>query len=350
MLHIIKNGSERFAYTSDYSYNYNFNEVTGYFIRAGKTLAAKDDPIMAPVPEILDLEVTDVCFGPGGKENKPNVCKFCYKSNTPKGSNMSYETFRTIIDKMPWLTQIAFGADAQGTANPDLFSMMAYARSKGIIPNITIADISDKTANMLSRLCGAVAVSRYEDKNYCYNSIKRLVDYGLKQVNIHILASSQTYDQIMETFNDYLSGESRLKGLNAIVLLNLKRKGRGVGYTRMSDEQFNHIVTFALNNNIPLGFDSCGAHRFLNAIKNREDASHLETYVEPCESGLFSSYLNLKGEFFPCSFSENTSKWQTGLDVVNCNDFVKDIWNHPRTIEFRNMLLNNNRNCPIYKV
>lgn len=350
MLHIIKKGSDRFASTSDGSYRYHFNDVTGYFVRMGKTLAAKDDPIMAPVPEILDLEVTDICFGPGGTATKPNVCKFCYKSNTPKGNNMSYETFRTIIDKMPWLTQIAFGADAQGTANPDLFAMMAYARSKGIIPNITVADCDDRVASMLARLAGAVAVSRYEDKNYCYNSIKRLTDYGLKQVNIHILASAQSYDQIIETFNDYLSKESRLSGLNAIVLLNLKRKGRGVGYSRMSDEQFNHIVTFALENNIPLGFDSCGAHRFLNAIKGRNDASQLETYVEPCESGLFSSYLNLKGEFFPCSFSENTPKWQTGLDVVNCTDFVEDIWHHPRTIEFRNMLLNNNRNCPIYEV
>ena len=350
MLRIIKKGPDRFGFTSDGSYRYHFNEVTGHFARMGKTSSPEDDPIMAPVPEILDLEVSDICFGPGGTANKPNVCKFCYKSNTPKGNNMSYETFRTIIDKMPWLTQIAFGADAQGTSNPDMFPMMAYARSKGIIPNITVADVSDSTANMLSRLCGAVAVSRYEDKNYCYNSIERLTKHGLSQVNIHILTSAETYDQIMETFNDYLSGEPRLKGLNAIVLLNLKRKGRGVGYTRMPDAYFNNIVNYALDNDIPLGLDSCGAHRFLNAIKGREDAKRLETYVEPCESGIFSSYLNLKGEFFPCSFTENTPKWPFGLDVVHCDDFVKDIWNHPRTKEFRNLLLCNNRNCPIYEV
>ena len=70
-------------------YNYNFNKSTGFFMRWGKTM--DDDPDFAPAPEILDIEVSTVC-GQG--------CHFCYKSNTAKGENMSFETFKTIFDKI----------------------------------------------------------------------------------------------------------------------------------------------------------------------------------------------------------------------------------------------------------
>lgn len=69
----------------------------------------------------------------------------CYKSNNPDGHNMSLDEFKNVIDKMPWLTQCAIGADAHGTTNPDLFKMMQYARSKGIVPNLTLADRASDT-------------------------------------------------------------------------------------------------------------------------------------------------------------------------------------------------------------
>lgn len=75
-------------------YNYEFNSKNGHHTRWGFTV--KDDPQWSPIgPEILDIEVSEVCHG---------GCAFCYKSNTSKGKNMSLETFKTIIDKMPMLT------------------------------------------------------------------------------------------------------------------------------------------------------------------------------------------------------------------------------------------------------
>jgi hypothetical protein len=84
-------------------YNYDFNKKTGYFRRWGKTLA--DDPDYAPSPEILDMEISTICEGIGS-----GPCKWCYKSNTQVGENMSFEKFQTIFHKLPKnLTQIAFG-------------------------------------------------------------------------------------------------------------------------------------------------------------------------------------------------------------------------------------------------
>lgn len=100
-----------------------------------------------------------------------------------------------------------------------------------------------------------------------------------------------------------------------------------------------------MNTKINWGMDSCGSGRLLAyGVSN-----HLKQFIEPCESGLFSSYFNTKGEFFPCSFVEGTKEWEQGIDLIKLNSF-KDLWQHKRVVEWRNKLLNNCRNCPVYKI
>lgn len=77
-------------------YNYQFNKKTGFFARWGKK--KEDDPQIAPTPEILDIEVTTKCTGITTPDGKNHLCKFCYKSNTPDGDNMLFETFKKILD------------------------------------------------------------------------------------------------------------------------------------------------------------------------------------------------------------------------------------------------------------
>jgi len=266
---------------------------------------------------------------------------------------MPFETFKCIVDKMPWLLQVAIGADSECTSNPDIWKMMAYCREKTIVPNLTVANINDETADNLAKYCGAVAISRYANKNLCYDSVKRLTDRGMTQINIHILVSDNTYDMVMETLQDKLT-DKRLEKLNAIVLLNLKQCGRGEAYNTLSEEKFKGLVDFAFKNNITIGFDSCGCNKFLKVVKDYPNFKQLETVSEPCESTLFSSYVDAKGDFYPCSFCENKSKgdldWNQGLSVVNCVDFINDIWHNPKTKLFRDNLLKNGRNCPMYNV
>jgi len=323
-------------------YNYMFNLQTGYFLRWGKTEA--DDPDMAPGPEILDIEITTICA---------NGCPFCYKGNTAKGTNMSFATFKQILDKFPpTLTQLAFGADAQATSNPDLWKMAEYARSRFVIPNITVADITDETAEKLSKVMGAVAVSRYANKEPCYNSIKRLTMRGMKQVNIHNMICEETFDQTLETIYD-MKHDPRLADMNALVMLSLKKKGRGEnGFTPLSQDRFDELVQAAVKANINYGFDSCGSSKFLSFLKESDlpNQKQLEMSVEPCESGLFSTYVNVDGIYAPCSFCEGTEGWEEGIDLKSVTNFTKDVWASPRLVEWRNRLLNNQRNCPIYNV
>jgi len=325
------------------SYNYNYDTENGNFARWGTSVV--DDPLYAPIgPEILDMEISTSCSGVG---NTP--CKHCYKANTHHGENMSFETFKTIFEKMPSITQIAFGiGDVDG--NPDLFRIFDFCRIHHVAPNVTIngARLTNDIATALSICCGAVAVSRYENKNYCYDAIKQLTDLGMKQINIHMMVSEETYDMCMETLQDSLT-DPRLEKLNAIVMLLYKPKGRGVGqYTNIKLNRFKELVEYGMSNGISIGFDSCGAPLFIECIKDRDDYEQLLQTVECCESSLFSAYINVKGEYFPCSFMEGEPGWEKGIDVVACEDFLNDVWYDERVKAFRKSLTSQgvNRKCP----
>ncbi|MFW6047069.1 MAG: radical SAM protein [Candidatus Woesearchaeota archaeon] len=329
------------------NYNYNFDKNNGYFAKWGRT--KDDDPLYSPCgPELIDIEITDSCYGPLGDGN---VCNFCYKSNTPNGSYMSFETFRQVFNNLPkeCLTQIAFGVDSQCITNPDTFKIMQYCRDNGVIPNVTIANISDNIADRLSELCGAVAVSFYGYKDICYNSVKKLIDRGMKQVNIHNMICQETINQTYELFNDYLT-DSRLKYLNAIVLLSLKTKGRGKSHTPLTQNQFNDIVNYAENKKIPLGFDSCSVTKLNETIQNWSNKKELEQLIEPCESGIFSFYINTYGKGFPCSFIEGEDEWKEGFDLTEPIDFLRDIWYGKKLETWRFNLLSINRSCPKFNI
>lgn len=327
-------------------YNLIFNKRSGETARWGKTF--EDDPFLSIFgPEIADIEVTTICKGPGGV-----LCPFCYKANTSNGHNMSLETFTKIIDALPkHITQVAIGADAQAESNPELWDMMDLCRERGIIPNITVADITEETSKTLVSKCGAVAVSRYKNKNFCYDSIEKLVRNGLKYVNMHIMISKETYEQAVETIKDYHS-DPRLKGMYSIVLLSLKQKGRGEGFTPLDTDEFKALVELAEEHEVPIGFDSCSAPAYIKAIKHKENFEKLQTYVEPCESTLFSIYFSAEGKFYPCSFCEDVFE---GIDINEIANFIDDIWFSDTANKFRKMLKlhedeNGCRNCPVFNV
>lgn len=328
-------------------YNYTYNTETGFFKRWGKT--KEDDPAYSPIgPEILDMEISTICSGINGVP-----CKHCYKSNTSKGKNMSFETFKTIFDKMPSITQIAFGI-GDIDAHPDLFKIFEYCRShRNVAPNLTTNGwgMTPEIANKLSKFCGAIAVSRYDERDVCYNAVKMLTDAGMDQINIHMMVSKETEHLCWEVMEDSKK-DKRLELLNAIVFLSYKPKGRGIvnEYNRLEFDNFKKIVNYGLQNNISIGFDSCGAPIFAECIKGDKELSDLMIFVECCESSLFSAYINVDGNYFPCSFVEDEHDWRYGIDVVNCNDFLEDVWFNDKTKKFRKLLTfqGEMKFCPYY--
>jgi hypothetical protein len=325
--------------------NYIFNKKTGFSAVWGNII--EEDPDWCPYgPLIADIEITTICKGPGGQ-----LCPFCYKSNNPNGEYMTFELFKDIFDRLPnTLQQIAFGVDAQCESNPDTFKIMEYCRVNGVIPNVTVADISDETADELVRLCGAVAVSRYEDHDICYDTVKKLTDRGLDQVNIHCMISEETYHDADLTLH-HIKNDPRLEKLNAIVFLSLKTKGRGSKFHSLDETKFKNLVTTCLHKEISFGFDSCSAVKFLDTVKDHPMYEELKMVSEPCESSRFSAYINTKGEYFPCSFMEG-QPFVYGVPVIEYSDFM-DVWNNDTNKIFRMKsmeAIDNGQGCQDFKI
>jgi hypothetical protein len=331
------------------NYNYSFNPDNGYFARWGKTL--EDNPEYGPL-EILDMEVSTVCFGIPTLKNPdiPTPCKFCYKGNTKVGKNMSFETFKKIFDCLPkTLTQIAFGI-GNIDANPDLFKMMDYCRNNkhipNVVPNITINgfNLTDEIVNILYKNVGGIAVSRYENKDVCYNAVKKLTDIGISQVNIHQVIAEESLNDCYQLINDVVE-DDRLSKLKAVVFLTLKPKGKRNKWNTLKNiDEYKKLIEYAFSKNVKVGFDSCSAPTFLASMKDNPLFNKFVELSESCESTLFSGYINVDGKFFPCSFTEDENDWKNGIDVTLVNDFHKEVWNHERVANFRKSNINTTLN------
>jgi MoaA/NifB/PqqE/SkfB family radical SAM enzyme len=329
---------------SSRNYNFFFDKKTGKFIRFGKN--KKDDPQYSEFgPEILDLEISSgKCSG---------NCRFCYKSNNTNKlqQNMSLQTFHRIIDCMPpTLTQIAFGICDIKT-NPEFFDMLYYSRKKDIIPNFTTSglDLEDWMIPYIAKYCGAVAVS-IVNKEKTYDTIEQLCNAGMQQINIHFMLSNERVNEAKSIIDDIVS-DNRLQNLNAIVFLQYKPKGNNTSsFSSVIDPTiYKDLCKYCEDNNVRYGFDSCSAPLFESTLDKNDNRRQ---FVEPCESGLFSSYINVDGNFYVCSFAEGEDNWKTGLNVLDCKnhqDFLDKVWHNPRLVKWRKRLLDNNRSCPIYK-
>ncbi len=327
-------------YIKSEHYNATFNRINGEFLRWGKTY--DDDPDLCYFgPELLDIEISSgQCSG---------NCPFCYKSNESSLPNkyMGFDRFKQLFDTLPpTVNQIAFGI-TDLDSNPDFWRIMEYSKENGVIPNYTCNGkmVDEHVAEKTAELCGAVAVSYY-DKNTCHDAVNHFVKAGVTQVNIHFMLAEETINNAHELIDD-ISTDERLKGLYGLIFLQYKPHGRGISnFTPIMDlNNFNKMLKYAESKQVSYGFDSCTTPIYLKTIENTAEYQQKLIYVEPCESGLFSYYCNADGEFFPCSFMEGEGEWKTGISSDGVNDFVSEIWYHPRIVAWRDKLINSSKSC-----
>jgi len=317
-------------------YNYVFDTEDGRFVRWGATLL--DDPQMSVIgPEIADIEIsTDGCSA---------GCPWCYKSNKAGvGKNMSFDTYKKVLGHLNMVLQVALGI-TDADANPDFIKILEYTRSFGIVPNYTTSGfgLTKKIMDATAELCGAVAVSLYPH-NYdkAIEAINAFIDRGMKQVNIHLLY----YEGNQNFVKEVIQTSSLIDGINAVVLLGLKPKGRGDTMRPMDYNNFSKLVDFSTGLDTKMGFDSCSAKKFEQWAKDA-GKEELLVFSEPCESSLFSIYVNAEGMAFPCSFGEGMVD---PVSMLDAQDFIVDVWNSPEFVGFREMLLQVGRRCPLYVI
>ena len=293
---------------TNFDYAQIFNKETGFNVRMGKD--ANDDPAWCPLgPEIADIEVSiNGCPKVGGAS-----CKFCYKNNTDKpATNMSLETFKKVVGKFPRnLSQIALGITGVQT-NPDFVEMLRWLREDmGIVPNYTLsgADLNDDIFEATLKYCGRVAVSVYEtDKNLCYNTINRFHARSPRFCNMHLILSDSNLKFVNEVLDDIENG--KVHGLRNIVFLRCKPVGRASNLPcTLSMETLGSVIERCDKLGIGYGFDSCSCGLVSEYYKAR-GRNDLVKYMEPCESGRCSGYVNTFGQYYHCSFCEHVPNFK----------------------------------------
>jgi len=147
--------------------------------------------------------------------------------------------------------------------------------------------------------------------------------------------------------------------LNAIVFLALKPKGRGTTMTPMrSVDKYKQLVDQAFAHGVGIGFDSCSAPMFLSSVKDRPNYEQLEQLADPCESTLFSLYIDSSANVWPCSFLENEQ--YEPINMLEIDDFIEEVWQSKSLGKFRQdltatahcekALVKGCRECPKYNL
>jgi len=170
-------------------------------------------------------------------------------------------------------------------------------------------------------------------------------------VNIHFMISKQTIKNAYEVC-DAMKNDPRLDKMNAIVFLGLKPKERGQAFDVLPTDEFVKLVNHCLENGVRFGFDSCSCCRFLEAVNTNSSLSEdmkkrLLDCAEPCESGLFSAYVDASGKYWHCSFGENRGD-AGGIDLTKIENFVKEVWLSKEMNAWRETLIGFDRECPLY--
>lgn len=208
-----------------------------------------------------------------------------------------------------------------------------------------------------------VEVSDVEEEMTVEDKERLNINATLAQINQHFMLSNETLPFVDELIND-IKTDSRLKGLNAVVFLSLKQKGRGVKFQGCTKADFKSVVERMMQNNIGFGFDSCSAPKYIDSIKGHPNEKAFIEMSEPCESFSQSLYVNEKGVVYPCSFMEkmqwnhidreDSEGWNLLSDeVTNPKDFLDKVWNSPRAINFSieaNRCASCGNGCQLYTI
>jgi MoaA/NifB/PqqE/SkfB family radical SAM enzyme len=337
-------------------YNYIFNKKSGLFIRWGEE--ADDDPEYSPLgPEILDVEISS-----GGCESgKRAGCKFCYKTNISREvHHMTLPEFIHVLDIMkPNLTQVAFGITSV-EANPDFYAMCEYCREKGVVPNFTLSGMDPiwETPEKLQPfidITGSMAVSAYasdtnpEQLKQCLEQAFSLSS-NKRNTYIHFMLSEETVTYIPEIVDFYATKPKENSPI--LVLLGIKPRGMGKNFHPVTQETFDNITNLIMDKNILLGMDSCTHPKFEAwVLKYKpEIADHILIHSEPCESGIFSFYVDSSSKAWPCSFCEGLSAQWDLTKVSDYNEFLSKVWHGKDLVVFRDTLKITNRSCPMFNL
>jgi radical SAM protein with 4Fe4S-binding SPASM domain len=121
-------------------------------------------------------------------------CTMCIrdKIGVPIGT-MSFEDFKKILDKLDCLFKIHLSGQGESFLNKELFKMIAYANSRGIIVNLN-TNATLFSEEIIKNICntniGEIAISIESTNKKEYESIRKGAKFDLVMQNIKELSSA----------------------------------------------------------------------------------------------------------------------------------------------------------------
>ncbi len=312
-------------------YHFVGDTDTGLTMRWGNTM--QSNPVCAPWPELADISISNYCT---------KGCEFCYKDSTEKGRIMSAEEYDFVLESLTsgrWgsVFQVALGG-GEPLENPDFPRIIDLTRKRGIVPNFTTNGIhlEKAVAEQIAEKVGSVAVSVNSCADLQPDKIQILTDAGIR-TNLHFVLDSNSIHEAI----DILEGRYNdvLQHLNGVVFLTYKPKGRAApGKCLKPGDNLTKFVSLTDNNKCcaHIGFDACFVPVLMRFTKTNVD------YIDSCECGFFSVYIDENLNVKPCSFANN-DKYTYSLKKYS----FEEIWER-KYQKYRNEILANSceSECP----
>ncbi|WP_297425422.1 radical SAM protein [Clostridium sp.] len=306
-------------------YNFFGDTNTGVTMRWGTNI--KSDPLFAPWPELADISISNHCT---------KGCEFCYKDSSDNGEFMSLEEYEYVLSSLQneqWgnVFQVALGG-GEPLEHPNFIEILDITLSKGIVANFTTngIHISKEIASKIKDKVGAVAVSVSKAKEINKDKIKILTDEGIK-TNIHFVLDNESIADAI----DILKGkyDESLSNVNGVIFLTYKPRGRaGLDKCLKMDDKLDKFISLIDKNNanIRIGFDACFVPLLMKYTEIDVD------YIDSCECGFFSVYIDENLNVKPCSFA-NDDRFSYNLKHYK----FQDIWMN-KYDKYRNNIMRNN--------
>lgn len=290
-------------------YNFIADQESGMTFRWGKNF--EDNPSFAPVPELVDISISNHCS---------KGCDYCYRDSNPDGSFMSLDDYKFILSSLNHrkygnVFQVALGG-GEPLEHPEILEILDLTKQYNIVPNFTTngENITKTLVDNINGKVGAIAVSLNNMNDIDYSKIELLIEGGIR-TNIHYVIDKNNIKQAIQI----LEGEfnKKLKKVNAIIFLTFKPSGRGISNHILGDDSCLHKFLEKIDNNkasCNIGFDACFVPLLMRYTKTNID------FIDSCEVGYFSVYIDENLRVSPCSFSN-------GKDSYSLKEFdFYDIW------------------------
>lgn len=319
--------------------NYNFvaDSETGFTFRWGKNFS--ENPIMAPWPELADISISNYCL---------NNCEYCYRKSNPKGKCITLKDYSFLLGQLSCpefgaVFQVALGG-GEPLLHPEFIEILKITKEVfGIIPNYTTNGkfFDEATIEATKKWCGAIAISYDPYRvDISLEEIKKigllLKDKGIK-ANIHYVLSKKTLEDAIKVLNDHY--EEFLYAYNAIIFLTYKPMGQAnrADCLNRSDllNSFLRLID-KYESKLKIGFDAC----MVPIVMKYTSIDH--DFLDSCECGFFSVYIDENLNVKPCSFCDE-DKYSFNLRKIK----FKDIWLNKFSEYRKNIASNCSNECEV---